>query len=290
MAKETVARETGAALVSPVADGPAPAGAWRSGLSELLGGRWRPVIMAALSLLIFAALWQFASTFLVNPRLMPGPLAVLRAVGPMFASGEMPWHIGSSIARVVVGFTIATVSAIALGLLMGRLPLLNELTDPVAQLLRALSPTAMITIAIIWFGIGESSKYFLTFWGAFFLILFNTVAGSISTPLLRQRAARCLGASGFQVFYMVVLPSAIPYIRVGLRLGLTSAFISVIPAEMLAARSGVGYLLQQSAALMQTDRIFVALATLAILGLLADRGLNLVFRLFFARYTDYVGH
>lgn len=245
--------------------------------------------MTAISVALFTTVWAMGSAFVFNPRLIPGPLQVLRTASPMLASGEMSRHILASLQRVAVGFSLGMVSAILLGLLMGRISLLNEVTDPVAQLLRALSPTAMIPIAIIWFGIGEPSKYFLCFWGAFFLILFNTVAGSTATPLQRQRAAQCLGATNLQVFFKVVLPSAVPYIRVGLRLGLTSAFISVIPAEMLAARSGVGYLLQQSSVFVQTDRIFVALAALALLGFLADRAMAMAFRIFFARYVNYVG-
>lgn len=251
--------------------------------------RGRMVVNTVISVALFTAVWDLASRFLFNPRLIPGPLEVMVAAGPMFATGEMPGHILASLERVAVGFSLAMVLAILLGLLMGRIRMLNEITDPVAQLLRALSPTAMIPIAIVWFGIGEQSKYFLCFWGAFFLILFNTVAGSLATPLARQRAAQCLGAGQRQVFFKVVLPSALPYIRVGLRLGLTSSFISVIPAEMLAARSGVGYLLQQASMFVQTDRIFVALATLAILGFLADRAMSLVFQIFLTRYVSYVG-
>ncbi len=250
----------------------------------------RGVLMTLLSLALFLTVWTIASKFVIgNPRLFPGPKQVLQTAIPMFYTGEMFTHILASLKRVGVGFSLATVSAILLGLTMGRLRILNEVTDPVAQVLRALSPTAMIPIAIIWFGIGEGSKFFLCFWGAFFLILFNTVAGSISTPLLRQRAAQCLGCGKVQIFFKVVLPSAVPYIRVGLRLGLTSSFLSVIPAEMMAAGSGVGYLLMQSAVFVQTDRIFVALSTLAFLGLFADRALALVFRVFFARYVDYIG-
>ena len=251
--------------------------------------RARVVVNTLVSVILFTTVWFLASRFLFNPRLIPGPLEVGQAALPMFATGEMPDHILASLKRVAVGFSLAMVTAIALGLLMGRLRMLNEVTDPVAQLLRALSPTAMIPIAIVWFGIGEESKYFLCFWGAFFLILFNTVAGSMAAPVQRQRAAQCLGASRRQVFLRVVLPSALPYIRVGLRLGLTSAFISVIPAEMLAARSGVGYLLQQASIFVQTDRIFVALATLALLGFLADRAMSLVFQVCFSRYVSYVG-
>ncbi|MGE0284527.1 MAG: ABC transporter permease, partial [Rhizobiaceae bacterium] len=162
-------------------------------------------------------------------------------------------------------------AAIVVGILMGRIKLLRELADPIVEVMRYLSPTAMIPIAVIWFGIGEASKYFLIFWGTFFFVLLNTIAGVLRTPIQRQRAAQCLGASELQIFLIVVLPSALPYIITGMRVAMAASFMSIIPAEMLAADSGLGYLLQQSSMLVQTDRIFVALAFICGLGFLTDR-------------------
>ena len=93
----------------------------------------------------------------------------------------------------------------------------------------------MITIAVIWFGIGELAKYFLIFWGTFFIVLINTAAGVSRTPMARQRAAQCLGASNLQIFMLIILPSAVPYIIIGMRIAMASSFMSIIPAEMLAA-------------------------------------------------------
>ena len=133
-----------------------------------------------------------------------------------------------------------------LGVLLGRIRMLHDLFDPIIELLRFLSPTAMIPIAVIWFGIGEMSKYFLIFWGTFFIVLINTVAGVWRAPVARQRAAECLGASQLQIFVLVVIPSAVPYIVTGMRVAMASSFMSIIPAEILAADSGIGYLLQKS--------------------------------------------
>ena len=91
-------------------------------------------------------------------------------------------------------------AAIVLGVLLGRISCCNDLLDPIIELLRYLSPTAMIPIAVIWFGIGELSKYFLIFWGTFFIVLINTIAGVWRAPVTRQRAAECLGASRLQIF------------------------------------------------------------------------------------------
>jgi len=129
--------------------------------------------------------------------------------------------------------------------LLGRIRLLHDLLDPIMELLRYLSPTAMIPIAVIWFGIGEMSKYFLIFWGTFFIVLINTTAGVWRAPVTRQRAAECLGANHLQIFVLVVIPSAVPYIVTGMRVAMASSFMSIIPAEILAADSGIGYLLQK---------------------------------------------
>jgi NitT/TauT family transport system permease protein len=168
---------------------------------------------------------------------------------------------------------------------LGRLRILNMLLDPIIELMRYLSPTAMIPIAVIWFGIGEMSKYFLIFWGTFFIIVISTIDGVSRVPITRVRAAQCLGSSRLQIFTQVIIPTILPAIITGMRLAMASSFMSIIPAEMLAADSGLGYLLQASAALAQTDRIFVALVTISLLGVIVDSFFRFITRHLFARYT-----
>jgi ABC-type nitrate/sulfonate/bicarbonate transport system permease component len=240
-----------------------------------LSARRRSQIRQFVTLLISLAMglvgWLIASYYIFGPFLLPPPIAVLHAFVPMSASGELVSDIGMSLSRVAIGFVTGTLAALVFGTLMGRIPLLHDLLDPLVEFMRFLSPTAMIPIVVIWFGIGELSKYVLVFWGTTFIVLINTIAGVLRTPIIRQNAALCLGASQAQIFRLIVLPSAVPYIVVGMRLALASAFISIIPAELLAADSGLGYLLQQSSLLLQTDRIFVALVTICAIGFLADR-------------------
>jgi NitT/TauT family transport system permease protein/taurine transport system permease protein len=134
----------------------------------------------------------------------------------------------------------------------------------------------MIPIAVIWFGIGETSKYFLIFWGTFFIVLINAIHGVMATPWARVRAAECLGATRAQIFALIVLPSAVPSIITGMRVALASSYLSIIPAEILAADSGLGFLLQQSSLLVQTNRVFVVLAVFGILGYASDRAFRFV--------------
>jgi NitT/TauT family transport system permease protein len=237
---------------------------------------FRSAAMTALSLLMALAVWHVFSTYVINPHLIPPPLAVAKTAALMVRTGEIFRHAAASLGRILVGFLLGSGLAIVLGVLMGRIRLVNELGDPVVEVLRYLSPTAMIPIAVIWFGIGETSKYFLIFWGTFFFVLINTIAGVVRTPVARQRAARCRGANEVQIFLLIVIPSALPYIVTGMRVAMAASFMSIIPAEMLAADSGLGYLLQQSSLLIQTDRIFVALAMICGLGFLTDRLFRLV--------------
>jgi ABC-type nitrate/sulfonate/bicarbonate transport system permease component len=248
----------------------------------------RTPLLFAGSLVIALAAWQFLSTFVFNPFLIPPPLVVLRTMVPMVENGEISRHVAISMERVGVGFVTGSAAAIVLGVLVGRVRLVNELLDPVIELLRYLSPTAMIPIAVIWFGIGELSKYFLIFWGTFFIVLINTTAGVMRAPIIRQRAAECLGASRLQIFLLVVIPSAAPYIVTGMRIAMASSFMSIIPAEILAADSGIGFLLQQSSVLLQTNRIFVALLTICLLGFIFDRLFRIAVDRMLSRYMSYI--
>jgi ABC-type nitrate/sulfonate/bicarbonate transport system permease component len=253
--------------------------------------RWREyrtALLAAASLAVAFTTWQVLSTFVFNPFLIPPPLEVVRTAVPMILSGEIFVDVSISMVRVMVGFVSGSLAGIVLGVLLGRLRLLHDLLDPIIELLRYLSPTAMIPIAVIWFGIGEMSKYFLIFWGTFFIVLINTVAGVWRAPIARQRAAECLGASRLQIFVLVVIPSAAPYIVTGMRIAMASSFMSIIPAEILAADSGIGYLLQKSSMLLQTNRIFVALLTICVLGFVVDRIFRFIVERVLARYMSFV--
>jgi NitT/TauT family transport system permease protein/taurine transport system permease protein len=250
--------------------------------------RHRTLLVTIASLVVAFGTWQMLSTFVFNPFLIPPPLKVLQAAIPMAQSGEIFRDIGISLLRILVGFALGSALGIAMGVVLGRVKLLHDVLDPIIELLRYLSPTAMIPIAVIWFGIGEASKYFLIFWGTFFIVLINTIAGVWRTPVARQRAAECLGASPLQIFLLVVVPSAVPYIVTGMRVAMASSFMSIIPAEILAADSGIGYLLQKSGMLMQTDRIFVALLVICVLGFVVDRIFRLIVDRVLARYMSFV--
>jgi NitT/TauT family transport system permease protein/taurine transport system permease protein len=258
-------------------------------LRQLIG--WLPPAAARriglplASLSVFVLTWAYLSGHVINAHLLPPPEGVLRTAIPMAATGELLRNMAASLQRIAVGFIAGSLVGAILGVLMARIRTFADFLDPVVQLFRFLSPTAMIPIAVIWFGIGEISKYFLIFYATVFIVLINTAAGALRTPEIRIRGAQSMGAGEKAVFLLVIIPSTVPYILAGMRIALASAFMAIIPAEMLAADSGLGFLLQQSGLLIQTNRIFVALAVISALGFLADLVFRVLTGLLLSRYT-----
>src|SRR5712691_6824924 len=203
------------------------------------------------------ALWQFlAMSGWVNPQILPSPTQVvakwweyLRPTasysGGSYAlwlvSGELPHDALASLSRVVGGFLIGTLLALPLGLLMGVSNKFYGLFNPLVQVLRPIPPIAFIPLAILWFGLGNPPAFFLISIGAFFPVLMNTIAGVRHVDGIYLRAARNLGAGQMTLFRRVIVPAAMPYILTGMRIGIGTAFIVVIVAEMIAVNSGLGY-------------------------------------------------
>lgn len=246
--------------------------------------RSRSAITFVVSLLFGFVLWHVCSKLFFNPYLLPPPLQVFKSAWETLQSGELLEAVSISFTRIGVGFVLGCIVGIACGLVMGSFRLAGEFLDPLIELVRPISPVAMIPIAIIWFGIDEASKYFIIAYGVFFVTLINTIAGVRHTPLVRKRAAQSLGAGTWQLFYRITLPSAMPFIVTGMRVALGGAFMSVIAAEMIAANTGIGYFIMQARLLVQTERIFVGLMMLGVSGFLTDRLFRYFSDIFFARY------
>jgi ABC-type nitrate/sulfonate/bicarbonate transport system permease component len=239
---------------------------------------------------VFAGLvltWQLFSTFVFNAALLPTPTETFYAVLSMVASGELWYHIAVSLYRILVGYGLAVIVGVSLGILIGYFHIVREITDPVIELLRPISPVAFVPVSILWFGIGEEAKYFVIFYSAVIVILLNTAAGVAATPVSRLRAAQCLGANDQQLLLSIILPSAMPYILTGMRVALGFAFMGVVAAEMIGASVGIGYLIMQSQMLVQPARMFVGLITLGVVGLLIDRLYRAIVTLTTRRYIQY---
>jgi NitT/TauT family transport system permease protein len=219
---------------------------------------------------ILIGVWSIAASF-SYPLLLPSPLLTLRAAVDLAEDGMLFPSMAISAMRILSGWALGGLIGIPLGLMMGLFPVVHAFATPYIQGLRYIPPIAFVGLFVVWFGAGELSKVMLVFYTAFFIVVINTMAGALSTPVELLRAARSLGTSKWQTLVRVVLPCTVPYIVTGLRMALGNAFIVIAAAEMLAANSGMGFLVWSSRSLMLTDQIFVGFVVLGLMGFAADR-------------------
>jgi len=227
--------------------------------------------VTALALVGFVALWWGISALaIVNPIFFPSPPAVLAAAGEMMRSGVLWADLGVSLGRVAVGFTSGSVLGIVVGLLTSRVEWLNMTLNPILSLFRPIPAIALVPIAIVWFGIGEPSKYFVIGYTVFLAVWLNTHHGMTMVAETYVKASRSLGANRLREFVEVIIPAASPHIMAGIRIAAAVAFLSLVAAELTGASAGIGYRLQESRQFIRVDRMFVSLIELGMLGALLD--------------------
>lgn len=247
----------------------------------------RQLFFAFISLGTFVLIWHLSVGTIFNPALIPPPVATAAEAWRMMQTGELFMHIGASLKRIIIGYVIGCTLGITLGAIIGRIRLVRELVDPVIELVRPISPVAIVPLAMMWFGIGEMSKYFVILWASVIIVLLNTAAGVQGTPRTRIRAARCLGANEFQLFTKVIIPSAVPFILTGMRIALGFSFMGVVAAELIGAREGIGFLIMNSRLLLQTEQLFVGLLSLGIVGAVIDRIFRIALDRSMRRYMQF---
>lgn len=239
---------------------------------------------------ILLALWHILSALgYIKPIVLPRPSQVALTFWELLRSGDMPRHIGISILRVLEGFGIAALLGLTLGIAIGLSRRLDRLTDLLIQLFKPIPPIAWIPLAILWFGIGEMSKVFIIFLGAFFPVIINTISGIRQTDQKLVEVARILAVPRARFVRLVVLPGALPAIMTGLRVGLTVAWMCVVAAELIAAGSGVGYLIMDARQLSQYDVVMVGMITIGVIGKLMDWLIRRMERRLIRWRTDFVG-
>ena len=217
------------------------------------------------------ALWHVASVYLLNSVLFPPPLRVIAKAVELAEEGTLWSNASVSLRRIALGFLFGSLFGVPLGLAIGSFAIVRRLLEPYTEFLRFIPATALITVAVIWFGIGEGSKVFLIVYTTIFIVIINTAAGVSAVAPNKIRAARSLGASRAQVFFFVALPATLPYILTGMRLAMGNSFVTIIAAELVAANAGLGKMIWDARLYMLVDQIFVALLVLGLLGFTADR-------------------
>jgi len=236
-----------------------------------MAGRFLQLGYSLLLPLIVLLAWQWAAQAgWVSAIVMPAPTSVARAILAGLRSGELLQDAAASLGRVLAGFALGTALALPLGLLMGMSALLHKILNPVLQVLRPIPPIAYIPMAIVWFGIGNAPAIFLITIGAFFPILLSTTTGVQHVDKIHVLAARNMGAGRYTLFWRIILPAASPAILNGMRVGIGTAFIVVIVAEMIAVQNGLGFRILEAREYMWSDKIIAGMLVIGLLGLAID--------------------
>jgi NitT/TauT family transport system permease protein/sulfonate transport system permease protein len=226
------------------------------------------IIKRCLPFLFIIVVWQvLVHLKWVNEFILPAPVDIFKAFIQLIKSGELLFDILNSLKRVGIGFLLASVCGVSLGLAAAYSRILSETLTPIFEFLRPIPPIAWIPIAILWFGLGDSPAYFIVFVGAFFPIFINTYWGIRSSKVTYVNVARNFGASRFMILTDVLLPASLPDILRGLKIGLGLAWTSVISAELVGAQSGLGYMIQLNRIMLKTYNIIVGMITIGVVGL-----------------------
>ncbi|MEU4238696.1 ABC transporter permease [Actinoplanes sp. NPDC026619] len=204
---------------------------------------------------------------------VPDPPTVAKRFGELLGDGTLEKDIVASLTRVLVGFVLGTAAAVPVGFLMGWYAPVRGLFEPWVQFLRTIPPLAILPLAVVLLGIGETPKIWVIFAAAFLACVIATLQGVVNVDPTLINAARVLGAKDGTIFVRVVVPASTPFILVGMRVGLGSAWATLVAAELIAAQEGLGYRMQAAQLYYDLPTIFVGLISIGVLGLLMDRGL-----------------
>jgi NitT/TauT family transport system permease protein len=248
-------------------------------LAAKWGRRWlaqhraevRSYVIGAISLALFLLAWHLLTTYRVSFHVrfanVPTPAQVLKSLTQAAHNGTLVQHVVLSCRRIALGFVIAAVIAVPLGLVMGRFRFARDVIFPISEVLRPIPAIAWVPMSIMLWPSNEESIVFITFVGSFFPILLNTLHGMASVDPVLVRASQCLGAREFSIFREVYFPASLPSIFTGLTVGMGVAWVSLIAAEMISGQFGIGYFTWEAYSLVQYSDIALGMICIGVLGL-----------------------
>lgn len=240
---------------------------------------------------LFIGGWQVLSMLgVIRPALLPSPAQVTEMIWQLTYSGELVKHVLSSGIRVLQGFLLAAACGLIFGVSIGLSRRAGRFAELSIQLIKPIPPIAWIPLAILWFGIGEGAKIYIIFIGAFFPVLVNTIDGIRQTDGRFVELAQILEVPRGRFIRKVILPGALPQIMTGLRIGLNISWMCVVAAELIAASSGIGFLIMDARQLSQTDVVLAGMIVMGILGKLSDDLLNTIERRLITWRSTFSGH
>ncbi len=237
-------------------------------------------LMNIVSPLALIALWEIcAQTGVIDVRFFPPPSKIFKVMGTMIQNGLLEKHVWASMQRLFWGILWGGVPALVLGVAMGMFRTLRMIVEPVIAATYPIPKSAILPLILLIFGLGEPSKVVMVATGVFFPILINSMAGVLEINKIYFDVGRNFGASGFQAFRTVALPGALPLIMTGVKLGVGLGLVLIAIAEMVGAKSGLGFMIWNAWEILSVETMYVGLITIAVLGLLFTLVLNEIERL-----------
>ena len=228
-------------------------------------------LYAVAAIASFFVLWWFLTTFTPVKETTPGPIEVLQLLLTSFytpiGSEVIVGHLLVSLRRVLVGFSVATIVGIVLGIAMGTSRWAEAIFKPIFELLRPIPPIAWISLVILFFGIGETSKYILCGIGAFTNVTLNAYTGAQNVDPELIGCARMLGTSERDIFFRVILPSCTPQIFAGMQVALSTSWMAVLAAEMIGAQEGCGWMIQRGSDTLNITLVMVGMIVIGLVGM-----------------------
>lgn len=242
----------------------------------------RPLGTLSISLLTLGGLlllwWAVTTAGLIEPLFLPSPQAIARKGWVLLTQGYMEaslWqHLGASLGRIGLALLVAVLTAIPLGIAIGRNRIARGIFDPLIEFYRPIPPLAYLPLIVIWCGIGELSKVLLIYLAIFAPIAIATATGVRTIDPARLRAAQSLGATQVQLIRYVILPSALPDILTGVRIGLGVGWSTLVAAELVAATRGLGFMVQSAAQFLVTDVVILGILVIALIAFALELGLR----------------
>lgn len=229
------------------------------------------LVRRLVAIAIVIGIWQWlVAGGVISDQFLSSPSQIVAAVINGYSHGQLGSDTTATLVRVGVGWAIGCALGYATGLLIGVVRLADETLSPLLELLRPVSPVALVPVALLWFGIGNNSKYFVIGFACYWAVLLNTKAGVQRIPALQRRVARVLHLSWWEQFTKLLLPATLPDVFIGLRLSAGIAFVVVVAAELVGATNGLGYEILSAEQSFQTPLMFGAVALLAVFGFLAN--------------------
>lgn len=248
------------------------------------GSKLKNIILLFILPVILIGAWQIAANLgKMNTFLIPSPRMILDNFIEITVSGRLGKNIAASLQRVVIGFIMGAILGLLLGFVMGLFKNINRLLTLFVSVLRPIPTIALIPVFILLLGIGEKSKYAIIAIGSFWSVLLNTINGVENADTRLLEVAYAYRIPKVQQIFRIILPSALPSVLTGIRLGVSAAWISVIAAEMIAASRGIGYMITYARDNSQVATMYAGVLTIGIIGLIIDRVLIILQKFYLKR-------